>query len=64
MPDIERISVQDARDRAGRGALLVCGYDDDAKCGRIRLQDAITMSELRPRLQNLSREQEIIVYCA
>jgi hypothetical protein len=63
MPDVERISAEDARRRAAQGALLVCAYDDDQKCGRVRLEGALTMGELRGRLDTLPRDQEIIFYC-
>ena len=64
MSDIERISAEDARRRAARGALLVCAYDDDQKCGRLRLEGALTVGELGGRLDTLPRDQEIVFYCA
>lgn len=64
MPDVQRISVEDAHRRAAAGALLVCRYEDDAKCQAITLQGALTLSELQRRLDTLSPDQEIIVYCA
>ena len=65
MAEVERITADEARQnvRSGR-ALLVCAYDDEAKCGSIRLEGAITMSELRRMLPSLPGEQEIILYCA
>jgi hypothetical protein len=64
MAEVPRISAQEARQKVQSGqALLVCAYDDEAKCGPIRLEGAITMSELRPMLPSLPREQEIILYC-
>jgi hypothetical protein len=64
MPDAERISAEDAREHAAQGALLVCAYDDDQKCNRLRLEGALTMGELGGRLDTLPREQEIVFYCA
>jgi len=64
MPDVERISVEDARRRAAEGALLACGYEDETKCQRIRLEGALTFGELQRRLDSLSPSQEIILYCA
>jgi hypothetical protein len=65
MPDVPRIDVAEARRerQAGRG-LLVCAYDDDAKCGRMKLDGSLTLSELRARLPSLPKSQELIFYCA
>ncbi len=65
MADVQRISAQEARRRAESGAtLLVCAYDDDAKCRKAQLDGAIMMSELRPRLASLRKDQNIVFYCA
>ena len=65
MTEVERISADEARRKMQSGrALLVCAYDDEAKCGSIRLEGAITMSELRRMLPSLPGEPEIILYCA
>jgi hypothetical protein len=66
MPDgqVERISVADARAAVSQGrALLVCAYDDN-RCARIRLEGAITLSELEQRAASLPKSQELIFYCA
>jgi hypothetical protein len=62
--DVERVSVEEARRevQAGR-ALLVCAYDD-AKCARVPLQGATTLSELSRRAASLPRDQQLIFYCA
>ena len=65
MAEVQRISAQEARRRAQSGAtLLVCAYDDDAKCRKAQLDGAITLSEVRPRLPSLRRDQNIVLYCA
>jgi hypothetical protein len=65
MAEVERIGVEDARPKVQSGrALLVCAYDDEAKCGSIRLEGSITMRELRQMLPSLPKEREIIPYCA
>lgn len=65
MADVERISAEDARQKVQSGrALLVCAYDDEAKCGPIRLEGSITMTELRGMLSSLPKEKEIVLYCA
>ena len=65
MAEVPRISVEEARQKVQSGqALLVCAYDDESKCGRIRLEGAITMSELRQVLPSLPKDREIVLYCA
>jgi hypothetical protein len=61
---VERISVADARAATSAGrALLVCAYDD-ARCARVRLEGAITLSDLERRAASLPKSHEIIFYCA
>ena len=65
MAEIERISAEEARQNVQSGqALLVCAYDDEAKCGSMRLEGAVTQSELRGMLPSLPKDREIILYCA
>jgi hypothetical protein len=65
MPEVERISAEDARRKVQNGqAMLVCAYDDEAKCGSMRLEGAITLSELRGMLPSVPKDREIILYCA
>ena len=65
MADIIRIPVQEARQKVGAGrALLVCAYDDQTKCNKIKLEGAINMDALRSRLEVLPKNQELIFYCA
>ena len=61
---IERISAEKARSRALDGkAILVCAYNDQ-KCEGKMLEGALTRREFEERLPSLSKEQEIIIYCA
>jgi hypothetical protein len=64
MPDVARISVEDAREHVKRGALLVCAYDDEEKCHRMKLEGSMTLRELEGRLPSLPKDHEIIFYCA
>jgi hypothetical protein len=64
MADVPRIDVEDARRRVERGAMLVCAYEDDAKCRKIALQGATPLSELERRAASLPKDQELIFYCA
>jgi hypothetical protein len=60
-----RIDVQDARRAVMAGeALLVCAYDDESKCDRIKLEGAISLAEFRALAQSLAKDKEIIFFCA
>jgi hypothetical protein len=48
--------------QSGRGALLVCAYEDEAKFERARLEGAISFQSLQSRLQSLPKETEIVFY--
>ena len=60
--EIERITVQQAREDLKSGAVLVCAYDDDSKCERTGLQGVLSLRDLESRVG--SRDREIIFYCA
>lgn len=65
MPEVERISAEDARRKVQGGeAVLVCAYDDEAKCGSMRLEGASTLGEFRRTLPSLAKNKEIVLYCA
>jgi hypothetical protein len=65
MADIERIGVDEARRHVtSNGALLVCAYDDEAKCNKIKLEGSMSLAAFRSRLAALPKDQEIILYCA
>jgi hypothetical protein len=62
---VERVSVEQARRDVEAGqAVLVCAYDDESKCRRLRLEGALTLDELRQRAAALPKNREIIFYCA
>ena len=63
--DVERVGVEEARPdvRAGR-ALLVCAYDDDKKCGKLRLEHSVSLHDLQRRVESVPRNQTLIFYCA
>lgn len=63
MTDVPRIDVHEARRRVQAGK-AVCAYDDEAKCDALRLEGAISLGELLPRLGSLPHDQELILYCA
>lgn len=45
-------------------ALLVCAYEDDAKCRPITIERALAFSEFKARAGTLPKDQEVIFYCA
>jgi hypothetical protein len=49
--------------KAGK-AILVCAYEDESKFKKMRLQGAISLSEFKSKLSSLSKDQEIVFYCA
>jgi hypothetical protein len=62
---VARITPQEAQPRVIAGqALLVCAYEDPARCAELRLEGAISLQEFRARRSALPRGQEIIFYCA
>jgi hypothetical protein len=65
MPAPKRIRPEDAQRKHATGeALLVCAYEDDAKCEKLRLEGALTLGQLQKRLSGLSKDRELLFYCA
>jgi hypothetical protein len=65
MADIERISVEDAHRKVGADqALLVCAYEDDAKCRALGLDRSLSLTEFQTKAASLPKHQEIIFFCA
>ena len=63
MADIKRISVQQAHAKTkANQALLVCAYEDEAKCKMFNLEGSISFTSFKSRAQSLSKSQEIIFY--
>lgn len=65
MTEPERISPEEARQKlkAG-GALLVCAYEDEERFKKMRLEGAISLNEFKLKLLSLTKDQEIVFYCA
>jgi rhodanese-related sulfurtransferase len=62
---IERISAQQAHAKATSSqALLVCAYDDEAKCRMLNLDGSISFTSFKSRVNSLPKSQEIIFYWA
>lgn len=65
MTEFTRISPEEARQKLISGtALLVCAYDDEQKFKQNHLEGAISIAELNSKLTSLSKDHEIIFYCA
>ena len=65
MQDIERISVEEAhRKVAANQALLVCAYEDEAKCRVLNLEGSIPLTNFQTKAASLPKSQEIIFFCA
>ena len=63
MADIERISAQQAHTTTkSNQALLVCAYEDEAKCRMFNLEGSISFTKFQPRAASLPKTQEIIFY--
>jgi hypothetical protein len=63
--NVDRIDVGLARQKVAQGgALLVCGYEDDAKCRKGRLEGSIPLARFEAMAPTLPKTQEIIFYCA
>jgi hypothetical protein len=58
-----RIGVDEARRSVSHGALLVCAYDDEARCRSAGLESALTLQEFQQRLPHLPKDQTIIFFC-
>jgi hypothetical protein len=65
MAEILRVPPEKAREKVTSGsALLVCAYADDEKFKKNHLEGGISLNDFKSRLSGLSKEQEIIFYCA
>ncbi len=65
MEEPERIGAEETYQKVKDGtALLVCAYDDDAKFRTVPLEGAIPWSAFQSSASTLSKDQEIIFYCA
>jgi hypothetical protein len=63
--DVERIDVSNARTETAQGrALLVCGYEDDAKCRKGRLEGSIHSPDSHRWRRLCRRTRRSIFYCA
>jgi hypothetical protein len=65
MDKIERISVEEARRKVQADeALLVCAYEDEAKCRVLNLDGSISLTAFQSKVASLPKSHEIIFFCA
>ncbi len=65
MAEVKRVTPAEARRKVQSGeALLVCAYESEELCRKMRLEGGILLGELQSRLNTLGKDQEIIFYCA
>jgi hypothetical protein len=65
MPEVSRISVQEARQEVNSGrALLVCAYEQEEKCNQVALEGSLSLSQFQQRLPSMPKDQELIFFCA
>lgn len=59
------VSAEEAHGKTASGkALLVCAYADEGACRKVQLEGSISLAQFESRLAALSRDQEIVFYCA
>lgn len=65
MTEAELITPEETYPRVKAGiAVLVCAYNDDEAFRKNRLQGAISYGDFSSRAPEISKDQEIIFYCA
>ncbi len=65
MAEPVRVSPQEIYQKVKDGkTLLVCGYEGDAKFKAMHLEGAISFSDFKARFASLSKDQDIVFYCA
>ena len=65
MSEPTRISAQETRQKVLTSqALLVCAYEDADKFRNNHLEGAQSFSEFKSNLPSLTKDQEIVFYCA
>ena len=65
MADVERISAEEARRRVdAKRALLVCAYEDEAKCRAVNLDGSVSLTSFQSKAASMPKSQEIIFFCA
>ena len=65
MTEPERVEPREVIEKIEAGkALLVCAYENEEKFKAVHLEGALSLNEFKSRVGTLSKDQEIIFYCA
>ena len=65
MTEIARIGVEEAHKKIKAGqALLVCAYEDEAKCQTFNLEGSMSLTSFASKAGSLPKSREVIFYCA
>ena len=65
MEQIERISVEEAHKKVkANHALLVCAYEDEAKCRAVNLDGSISLTSFQSKAASLPKSREVIFFRA
>jgi len=65
MTKVSRITPEETYQKLRvENALLVCAYESEEQFRNLRLEGAISLPEFRAKLPSLSKDQEIVFYCA
>ena len=65
MATVSRITPEETYKKLrARTALLVCAYDSEEQFRNLQLAGAISLPEFRAKLPSLSKDQEMVFYCA
>jgi hypothetical protein len=65
MAQVSRITPEETEQKLQAGdALLVCAYDSEEQFRSLQLAGAISFPEFRAKLPSLTKDQEIVFYCA
>jgi len=65
LPEPKRVSPEEVQKKLRSDqALLVCAYEDDEKFNRFHLEGALSFKKFASKLSFLSKDQEIVFYCA
>jgi len=60
-----RISLEEIYPRVKSGdSLLVCAYDSEETFQSMRLEGAISLQDFKNHLGRLTKDKEIVFYCA
>lgn len=60
MTEVERIRPSDVKKKAA--PLLVCSYEDESKCDKIKIDGSISLDTFRARLPDIPKDELIVFF--